>query len=198
MPTHGTTRSTEVRRRAGESASPNSCLASRNQTSTAHRPAYRSSSVRTRTVASVQKKTRNGTAPVVQRVTTTRTRHVPVTRGQKLVGIVSRANLLHALAGLARDIKPATAGDQGIRERLLAELGRQSWAPAALINVIVKDGTVELWGTITDDRERQAVMVAAENVPGVQAVRDHLVWIEPTSGMAIYSSDDDPAQAKAS
>ena len=81
---------------------------------------------------------------------------------------------------------------------MLAELDRQPWAPTALINVIVKNGTVELWGTITDDRERHAIMVAAENVPGVQAVRDHLVWIEPTSGTVIYSSDDDPAQAKAS
>jgi CBS domain-containing protein len=107
-----------------------------------------------------------------------RIKRLPVVRGQELVGIVSRANLLHALAGLARDIKPATTSDQRIREQLLAGLGHQSWA--------------------TDDRERQAIMVAAENVPGVKAVRDHLVWIEPTSGTVIYSSDDDPAQAKAS
>ena len=124
-----------------------------------------------------------------------RIKRLPVMRGQELVGIVSRGNLLHALAGLARDSKPATSSDQRIRERLLAELGQQSWAPAALINIIVKDGIVELWGTIFDDRERQAIMVAAENVPGVQAVRDHLVWIEPTSGMVTYSPDDDPAQA---
>jgi CBS-domain-containing membrane protein len=127
-----------------------------------------------------------------------RIKRLPVLRGQEIVGIVSRANLLHALVSAARDINPATASDQAIRERLLAELGRQPWAPAALINVIVKDGIVELWGAVTDERERQATIVAAENVPGVQAVRDHLVWIEPTSGMAIYPSDDDPAQAKAS
>ena len=47
--------------------------------------------------------------------------------------------------------------------------------------MIVKDGIVELWGTITDERERQAMMVAAENMPGVKAVRDRLVWIEPTT-----------------
>jgi CBS domain-containing protein len=127
-----------------------------------------------------------------------RIKRLPVVRGQELVGIVSRANLLHALAGVASDIKPTTAGDQAIRERLLAELGRQLWAPTALINVAVKDGIVELWGTITDERERQAMMVAAENVPGVKAVRDRMVWIEPTTGMAIYSSNDDPALAKAS
>jgi osmotically-inducible protein OsmY len=78
---------------------------------------------------------------------------------------------------------------------LLAELGRQPWAPAALINVIAKDGIVELWGTITDERERQAIMVAAENVPGVKAVRDHLVWIDTASGLVLYSSNEDPPQA---
>ena len=53
-----------------------------------------------------------------------RIKRLPVVRGEKLVGIVSRANLLHALAGVASDIKPTTAGDQAVRERLLAELGR--------------------------------------------------------------------------
>ena len=127
-----------------------------------------------------------------------RIKRVPVVRGDELVGIVSRANLLHALAGVARDIKPATTSDQAIREALLAELARQTWAPAALMNVIVKDGIVELWGTITDERERQAVVVAAENVPGVKAVRDHLVWIDASSGVVIYSPDDEAMQAKAS
>jgi CBS domain-containing protein len=127
-----------------------------------------------------------------------RIKRLPVMRGEALVGIVSRANLLHALAGVARDIKPATTSDQAIREQVLAELGRQSWAPAALINVIVKDGIVELWGTITDDRERQAIIVVAENVPGVQAVRDHLVWIEPASGTVIYSSNDEAERQKVS
>ena len=120
-----------------------------------------------------------------------RIKRVPVVRGGDLVGIVSRANMLHALAGVARDIKPSATSDQAIREALLAELARQTWAPAALINVIVKDGIVELWGTITDERERQAVVVAAENVPGVKAVRDHLVWIDASSGVVIYSPDDE-------
>ena len=126
-----------------------------------------------------------------------RVKRLPVVRDQKLVGIVSRANLLHALAGVASDIKPVTTSDEAIREQLLAELGRQSWAPAALINAIVKQGVVELWGTITDERERQASIVAAENVPGVKGVRDHLVWIEPNTGTAIYSPSDELEQVKA-
>jgi len=135
---------------------------------------------------------------VVQIMEKHRIKRLPVLREQKLVGIVSRANLLHALAGVASDIKPVTTSDEAIREQLLAELGRQSWAPAALINVIVKQGVVELWGTITDERERQAIIVAAENVPGVKGVRDHLVWIEPNTGTVIYSTSDELERAKAS
>ena len=135
---------------------------------------------------------------VVQIMEKHRIKRLPVLREQKLVGIVSRANLLHALAGVASDIKPVTTSDEAIREQLLAELGRQSWAPAALINAIVKQGVVELWGTITDEREREAIIVAAENVPGVKGVRDHLVWIEPNTGTAIYSPSDELNQAKAS
>src|SRR6516165_8801618 len=134
---------------------------------------------------------------VVQIMEKHRIKRLPVLREQKLVGIVSRANLLHALAGVASDIKPVTTSDEAIREQLLAELGRQSWAPAALINAIVKQGVVELWGTITDERERQASIVAAENVPGVKGVRDHLVWIEPNTGTAIYSPSDELEQVKA-
>ena len=133
---------------------------------------------------------------VVQIMEKHRIKRLPVVRDQKLVGIVSRANLLHALAGVASDIKPVTTSDEAIREQLLAELGRQSWAPAALINAIVKQGVVELWGTITDERERQAIIVAAENVPGVKGVRDHLVWIEPNTGTVIYSTSDELERAK--
>ena len=127
-----------------------------------------------------------------------RIKRVPVVRGQEIVGIVSRANLIHALAGVAREVKPATAGDQAIREQVLAELARQSWAPVALIDIVVRNGVVELWGTITDERERQAITVAAENVPGVKAVKDNLAWVEPMSGMVFYQSDEPPVSTKAS
>ena len=51
--------------------------------------------------------------------------------------------------------------------------------------MIVRDGVVGLWGTITDERERQALIVAAQNIPGVKDVQDHLVWVEPMSGVVI-------------
>jgi len=56
-------------------------------------------------------------------------------------------------------------------------------------NVVVRDGVVELWGEIVDERQRAALKVAAENIPGVNAVKDHLVWVEPMSGMAIGPED---------
>ena len=68
---------------------------------------------------------------------------------------------------------------------MLAELERQKWAPVGFLNVIVRNGVVELWGTITDERERQALIVAAQNIPGVKDVQDHLVWVEPMSGVVI-------------
>jgi CBS domain-containing protein len=120
-----------------------------------------------------------------------RIKRLPVLRDGKLVGIVSRANLLHALASVAQEIKSTPASDEAIREALLAELNQASWAPLGLVDIIVRNGTVEYWGTLFDERKRRALIVAAENVPGVKGVRDHLVWIEPMSGTVI----EPPGQA---
>ena len=72
-----------------------------------------------------------------------------------------------------------------IRERLLDEIKKEQWAPAATTNVVVHDGVVELWGVIIDERQREALKVAAENIPGVKAVKDHMVWIEPKTGVVL-------------
>jgi CBS domain-containing protein len=125
-------------------------------------------------------------------VETMERRHVkrlPVTRGARVVGIVSRANLMHALASLNREVAAPAASDAAIRDQILAAVGKQDWAPR--INVIVNAGVAELHGVITDDRERAGLIVAAENVPGVKQVRDHLVWVEPMSGMAFPSVEDE-------
>jgi len=118
-----------------------------------------------------------------------RIKRVPVLRGSEVVGIVTRSNLMHAMVSLARKEPPTAADDVMIREQLLAEMKREQWAPAAMTNVIVRDGVVELWGVIIDERQRDALKVAAENIPGVKAVKDHLVWVEPTSGMTIEPAD---------
>ena len=116
-------------------------------------------------------------------------KRLPVTRGGRVVGIISRANLMHALASLSRNTISPPGGDSAIRDKILAAIGKQNWAPR--INVIVNGGVAELHGVITDDRERAGLIVAAENVPGVKRVRDHLVWVEPISGMAFPSSEDE-------
>ncbi len=117
-----------------------------------------------------------------------RIKRLPVTRDGKLVGIISRANLLHALASIAPAAAPVSEDDAAVRDRVLTALSKQRWAFA--LNVVVKNGVVELWGTIMDERERKACIVTAENVQGVKAVHDHLVWVEPMSGMAFPSSED--------
>ena len=132
---------------------------------------------------------------VVELMERRRIKRVPVTREGKMVGIVSRANLMHALVSLAREGEAPPAGDDAaIRERILAAIGKQAWAPR--VNVVVANRVVELWGTITDERERRALKVAAENVAGVAEVHDHLVWVEPMSGMAFPSAEDE-AKAQA-
>lgn len=112
-------------------------------------------------------------------------KRVPVVDNGKVVGIITRANLLHAVASFAGEIAPLSAEDAAIRERLLATLKNQPWAPVTAIHVTVKNGVVQLSGVITDERQRQALRVAAENIPGVKDVDDNIVWVEPVSGMFI-------------
>jgi CBS domain-containing protein len=119
-----------------------------------------------------------------------RIKRVPVLRGNKVVGIVTRSNLMHAMVSLARTEPKAAKDDTAIREKLLVEMQKEQWAPAAMTNVVVHGGVVELWGVIVDERQREALKVAAENIPGVKAVKDHLVWVEPTSGMTIEPRDE--------
>ncbi len=110
-------------------------------------------------------------------------KRVPVMRDSELVGIVSRANLVQALAGM----RPATVrvtppADQAIRGRLQAELERQSWWRQAASNVIVTDGVVHYFGTIESDDEQDAARVAAENIPGVRGIEDHRVRFQQLAG----------------
>jgi osmotically-inducible protein OsmY len=98
--------------------------------------------------------------------------------------------LLHALARVAGEVKSASADDKTIRQKLLDSLNKERWAPVGALDVSVRDGVVDLWGSITDERERRALIVAAENTVGVRAVRDHLAWIDPTTGVALLPPED--------
>lgn len=114
-----------------------------------------------------------------------RIKRVPVVRGQKVVGIVTRQNLLRAVADVAVAARPAApTDDEAIRERLVNEVRQQPWAPL-IFDPVVANGNVKLVGTVFDDRQREALRIIAENVPGVKSIEDELVWIEPTSGIVI-------------
>jgi CBS domain-containing protein len=119
-----------------------------------------------------------------------RIKRVPVLCGGLVVGIVTRSNLMHAMVSLARTAQPGATDDASIREHLLAEIQKEQWAPVTSVNVVVHDGIVELWGVIIDERQREALKVAAENIPGVKGVKDHLAWVEPTSGVTIEPAEE--------
>jgi signal-transduction protein with cAMP-binding, CBS, and nucleotidyltransferase domain len=119
-----------------------------------------------------------------------RIKRVPVLRGNKVVGIVTRSNLMYAIVSLARSLPKTAKDDLAIREQLIGEMQKEKWAPTAMINIGVRDRIVELWGTIFDERQRDALKVAAENIPGVRAVKDHMVWVEPVSGMFIEPREE--------
>jgi CBS domain-containing protein len=97
-----------------------------------------------------------------------------VNRNGELVGIVSRANVVQAVASVRPRLE-LSFPDAAIRSRLLDELKVQPWTQAHKLNVMVTDGVVELWGFVETESERDAIKVAAEAIPGVKAVNDHLM-----------------------
>jgi CBS domain-containing protein len=127
---------------------------------------------------------------IVQLMEHNNVKRLPVMRGDRLVGIVTRSNLLQAVAELARDVPDPTADDDHIRNHIITSIEKADWGPFGL-GVIVRNGNVHLSGIITDERSRQAAIVAAENVSGVKKVHDHLCWVEPMSGMYLNSQEDE-------
>ncbi len=119
-----------------------------------------------------------------------RIKRVPVIDEGRLIGIVSRANLVHALVrNLPRPDSASITSDEAIREQIQAEIAKQPWGPRASVDVRVENGIVELRGAVTDDRERPALRVLAENIPGVKEVRDRLTWVEPLSGLVVPADE---------
>jgi len=135
-------------------------------------------------------------AEIVDLMEKNNVKRLPVVRGDKVVGIVSRANLLQAVASLARDVADPTADDDHIRGRIIDALEKNEWCPFGL-SVVVRNGIVHLSGVITEEHARQAAVVAAENIEGVKKVHDHLCWVDAMSGIYLNSPEDD-GLAKAS
>jgi CBS domain-containing protein len=134
--------------------------------------ARRAEDIMTRPVISVMADT--PIEEIVSLFETRRIRRVPVLRDGKLIGIVSRADLVQVLAARARrEAARREASDDTIRQCLLTELARQPWWQRSASNVVVANGIVHYWGLLESEEERKAARVAAENVPGVRQVKDH-------------------------
>lgn len=113
-------------------------------------------------------------AEVAHLLESRRIKRVPVTRDGRLVGIVSRRNLLQALA-TSLSAPPVAANDRAIRDAFYAELRRQPWdGSLSSINAVVSEGVVHLWGIAPDAVVQQAIVVLAENIAGVRAVENHM------------------------
>ena len=100
-------------------------------------------------------------------------KRIPIVQDGQLVGIVSRANLVQAIAGAPKQLD-IPISDSAIRDKLLAHLKAQPWADTGLLNVTVNGGVVSLWGITNSETEKKAVRVAAETAPGVRSVNDYL------------------------
>jgi len=126
-------------------------------------------------------------AEIVKTMEKWRIKRVPVVRDRKVVGLVSRSDLMRAFARTVSAAAPANApeSDLKLRDTVQAAFERLPWSMRNMISLTVKNGVVELQGVVFDVRERDALRVAAENVPGVTAVHDRLVWVEPVSGTAL-------------
>ena len=116
-------------------------------------------------------------------------KRLPVMRNEKLIGIVTRSNLLQAVAGLAKEVPDPTADDDHIQARLLRAFDAADWRPIGL-QVAVRNGVVHLYGLIADDRARRAAVVAAENTEGVKEVHDHICLVDTWSGYYGESPED--------
>lgn len=104
-----------------------------------------------------------------------RIKRVPILRDGKLVGIVSRSNLIQALASVQSSVKANGGSDRDIRVQLLSRLSEQDWTDFGSRNVIVTDGVVHLWGLVGSEQERKALVSLAEDVPGVTRVSDEMI-----------------------
>ena len=101
-------------------------------------------------------------------------KRLPVVRGEKVVEVVSRANLMRALASIHRAAPELSKDDAAIRDQILSDIAKQDWSVGVLVDVIVRDGIADVWGSIADLAQRDALKVLIEKTAGVKQVEDHL------------------------
>nr|HIL76025.1 CBS domain-containing protein [Rhodospirillales bacterium] len=115
-------------------------------------------------------------AEIAEILETMRIKRVPVVRAGKLVGIVSRANIIQALVSQEnQELLNISTSDQEIRQKLVKECSNHYWSPKSTMNVIVMDGIVQYWGFVESEDAKDALRLAAKNIPGVKAVKENLI-----------------------
>ena len=110
-------------------------------------------------------------------------KRLPVMRRNKVVGIVTRADLMLALASVDRATPASASSDAAIRDRIMTAIREQSWTAGARVDVIVRNGIADMWGTLTDVAQRKALHVLVVRTPGVKKVEDHLAWQDETASV---------------
>jgi CBS domain-containing protein len=157
----------------------------------AHEHGRKVGEVMTRNVETIAEEAELGEA--VDRMIHRRIKRLPVLRGETVVGVISRSDLLKGLlAATPRATGPHPAAE--IKAAIQADLDKLGWAPRASVRVEVANGVVTFAGAITDQRLREGLKVIAENTPGVTAVHDHMAWIEPNSGFILPSDEEEQPQ----
>ncbi|ALG74585.1 hypothetical protein VY88_30755 [Azospirillum thiophilum] len=115
---------------------------------------------------------------VVRLMETHRIKRVPVVERGALVGIISRANLLRALASVLPETTAAAPDDRALKERVTAAVKELDWEARSHDAIVVRNGVVHLWGFVSSGSQRDAVRVAAEGVPGVKGVENNLQVVD--------------------
>jgi CBS domain-containing protein len=129
-------------------------------------------------------------ADIVEAMEKHRIKRLPVVANGKLVGIVSRADLMRAFLTRVSHAAASATSDTALRDRIAAEIDRQAWGPSALVHVSVDGGVATMNGVLVDDRVRAALRVLVENICGAGKVRDRLTTIEPMTGAIVRSGED--------
>jgi CBS domain-containing protein len=135
--------------------------------------ARKAADVMTRPVISVQPDTPLG--DIASLLEKHRIKRVPVASNGKIVGIVSRANLIQALVNLNRAKTEASVDDLTLHSNILEQLRSKPWVDPSTISILVNNGSVELWGIVDSETEKNAIRVAVEVTPGVRQVANKLV-----------------------
>ncbi len=117
-------------------------------------------------------------AEVVRLMARHRVKRLPVVDKGKLVGLVTRTDLLRAVVA-HQAVAPADVKDEELRVRIDAMLREEDWAASAVVNVQVENGVAQLWGTVESREQREALILAVRGVPGVKDVQPHLGSVLP-------------------